>query len=579
MKISSKSILVLIIFKMVVLLPSFFIDGAETEPRPLASDMKKEYYLSKLRSPSPDFSAKLRYIDSLDRSGLLSPGELMREKTEIYLSSGHYQRAVESLSRLLDKEGLSPDTLLFALYNRAYARQALGNYEGTLDDLYRIEITEKPDSLLSYTLYSNFLLARICRISGQFAKSDTVLKKTGELIPEMEKDSAARYVLQYKWQLEMASAYIDSKDYVKALSALRKAARFSMDKESESLVQMGMAELYHHIGESDIAEDYYKSFISSSPSSINRLYAISNYCSFLVDEKRYTEAVDLCRSQIDYARSNGIIHVMASLYQTLAKALYAQKEYKGAFDAYARFYELNDSIFYAVSPRLTREYEEKLILHRLKSNAPESHSEGWPWLVGWILIGVIAVLSCALALTLFRLIRRRGFETVPIVSESVIPEESGEEGNIVTSDELNRQCVGLALQLSEMNQLIDNICDVALDGARSEQERKTEINKLRTAHGSTQNFWELFRISFEKVHPTFMANLRKVHPDLTKGEVRMCSFLVMELTTKEIAMLTSRSVRTVESMKYRLSKKFGITSGQTTKDYLLSFMRDDTPST
>ena len=65
-----------------------------------------------------------------------------------------------------------------------------------------------------------------------------------------------------------------------------------------------------------------------------------------------------------------------------------------------------------------------------------------------------------------------------------------------------------------------------------------------------------------------MERLRKLHPDLNQNERLMCAYLKMDLTTKEIAPLLNISVRGVETIRYRLRKKFDLRRENNLTDYL-----------
>ena len=56
---------------------------------------------------------------------------------------------------------------------------------------------------------------------------------------------------------------------------------------------------------------------------------------------------------------------------------------------------------------------------------------------------------------------------------------------------------------------------------------------------------------------TLLNALHARHPDLSDNERMMCAYLKMNLSTKEIAPLLNISVRGVETIRYRLRKKFG----------------------
>ncbi|MCD8182431.1 MAG: transcriptional regulator [Bacteroides sp.] len=73
---------------------------------------------------------------------------------------------------------------------------------------------------------------------------------------------------------------------------------------------------------------------------------------------------------------------------------------------------------------------------------------------------------------------------------------------------------------------------------------------------------------FDLIHNNFMKRLHVKHPDLSNNERMMCAYLKMNLSTKEIAPLLNISVRGVETIRYRLRKKFGLEREDNLLDYL-----------
>lgn len=61
--------------------------------------------------------------------------------------------------------------------------------------------------------------------------------------------------------------------------------------------------------------------------------------------------------------------------------------------------------------------------------------------------------------------------------------------------------------------------------------------------------------NFEGVYGDYVDRLKKAYPDLTKVEVRLCCFIKMGLSTKEIAPLMNVAPKSVEMSRYRLRKK------------------------
>ncbi len=77
-----------------------------------------------------------------------------------------------------------------------------------------------------------------------------------------------------------------------------------------------------------------------------------------------------------------------------------------------------------------------------------------------------------------------------------------------------------------------------------------------------------FREVFGKVYPSFFDHIIERYGDLTPKEMRLCALLRLGLSTKSIADITFREVRSVESARNRLRKKFGLQQ----QDNLITFL-------
>jgi len=82
--------------------------------------------------------------------------------------------------------------------------------------------------------------------------------------------------------------------------------------------------------------------------------------------------------------------------------------------------------------------------------------------------------------------------------------------------------------------------------------------------------WELFEIHLEMVHEDFLNRLRNSSYDLSARELKLCAYLRMDMTSKEISSLMNISVRAVENNRYKLRKKFGLDG----KDNLIEFINN-----
>ena len=85
------------------------------------------------------------------------------------------------------------------------------------------------------------------------------------------------------------------------------------------------------------------------------------------------------------------------------------------------------------------------------------------------------------------------------------------------------------------------------------------MNKINHAV-KNKDEWKVFETNFNEVHEDFFKEVLKKHPNLTSKDLKLCSYLKMNLSSKEIAPLMGISVRGVEVHRYRLRKKMNLES-------------------
>lgn len=104
----------------------------------------------------------------------------------------------------------------------------------------------------------------------------------------------------------------------------------------------------------------------------------------------------------------------------------------------------------------------------------------------------------------------------------------------------------------ELNKIAKNV---------THQKLHKEIKQLARSIQSDARLdedWEQFSIHFDQVYSNFLNRLRQQYPHLTPKDQKLCAYLRMNLSTKEIAPLMSISVRGVEVSRYRIRKKLNL---------------------
>jgi DNA-binding CsgD family transcriptional regulator len=83
--------------------------------------------------------------------------------------------------------------------------------------------------------------------------------------------------------------------------------------------------------------------------------------------------------------------------------------------------------------------------------------------------------------------------------------------------------------------------------------------------------WEQFALHFDQVHSDFLRRLRERYPQLTPRDQKLCAYLRMNLSSKEIAPLLNISLRGVEISRYRLRRKLQMEADANLTEFLLNF--------
>jgi hypothetical protein len=97
------------------------------------------------------------------------------------------------------------------------------------------------------------------------------------------------------------------------------------------------------------------------------------------------------------------------------------------------------------------------------------------------------------------------------------------------------------------------------------------IVKIINKNLSSEKDWEVFEANFDLIHDRFFRNLKERSAQLTPRDLKLCAYLRLNLTTKEIAQLTGNSVRGVEVARFRLRKKLSLDPGQNLNEFMLEF--------
>ena len=131
------------------------------------------------------------------------------------------------------------------------------------------------------------------------------------------------------------------------------------------------------------------------------------------------------------------------------------------------------------------------------------------------------------------------------------------------SQELASSTMNLIRKNEILLDIMDNITKVTED-IKSNNDSGSLISRLHKMERSIKqsidndNNWKRFEENFDLVYENYLKRLGDMYPELNTSDKKLCAYLKMDLSSKDIAPLLNMSVRSVEMSRYRLRKKMDL---------------------
>ena len=138
----------------------------------------------------------------------------------------------------------------------------------------------------------------------------------------------------------------------------------------------------------------------------------------------------------------------------------------------------------------------------------------------------------------------------------------------------NRELANSAMSLVYKNELLQKISEEMTklkdeNGKRLSEDQLRKIQKVIDDGMNDERDWNLFESSFNEAHESFFKKLKANHPDLVPNDLKLCAYLHMNMSSKELASLLNISLRGVEIRRYRLRKKLEVPHDKNLVEFLM----------
>lgn len=138
----------------------------------------------------------------------------------------------------------------------------------------------------------------------------------------------------------------------------------------------------------------------------------------------------------------------------------------------------------------------------------------------------------------------------------------------------SRELANSAMNIVYKNELLQKISDEINNfkdstGKKLSEDQLKKIHKVIEEGMSDDRDWNVFENSFNEAHENFFKKLKHGHPDLVPNDLKLCAYLRMNMSSKEMASLLNISLRGVEIRRYRLRKKLNLEHDKNLVEFLI----------
>lgn len=157
------------------------------------------------------------------------------------------------------------------------------------------------------------------------------------------------------------------------------------------------------------------------------------------------------------------------------------------------------------------------------------------------------------------------------------PTENSELGKIkndlftsqIDLERKDRELSAMTLQLISYQDKVEKFM-VELKGCDNIKILKKSIRRFAKEVNHKNQTWSRFKIYFENVHPKLLDLIQATFPTLSENDLKMVSFIKMNLANKEIGEILNITERGVIQSQRRLKKKIGLSPDQKLRSFVHS---------
>lgn len=534
----------------------------------LLNNIKEQYYSEMANKEEFDTDTRIIWYDSL----LHLPGtdriEIMLKQAATLRDAGNPLRARQIIESIRDDamKGSLHDRL-HHLYQYGLALSESHDYKkviAVMDDILSIK---KPDSLKVIDVKTKIMGSEAYTELGDYDKAHNILDNALEDLRDRRDNSPMKKNLECRIYGCKATINMLQHDFDSAFRNLKAEEKLAYNDTLKRLVNIHYAQIFEAKGEPEMALKYANEALKCSSDNYNLRTTLLINAICLYKLRRYEEALAML-TDVAKIGDSSLIN-MFTYYKLRGDILARLGDYEAAFYSNDTTCMLADSIILKTSQLMHENSHEYFkTIDQLKESEANASKRN----IAIICLTIIAVVISVIAIVLakrYKKFKREVEENKELIDKSMSLQQEIDAMKAVTQNEkmeYKRNYSSVLMKLSAINSGIDEIRKTVA-APTNNAEKVAQIKKMLRQLNIKENLWQIFSTQFEDSNRMFIDRLTSLHPDLSKTELRVCSFILINLSTKEIAELLNRSPRTIEATKYNIRKKLDIE--EPTETYLL----------
>ena len=144
------------------------------------------------------------------------------------------------------------------------------------------------------------------------------------------------------------------------------------------------------------------------------------------------------------------------------------------------------------------------------------------------------------------------------------------------SQELASSTMNIIRKNEMLLEIMDNISKTSEDIKKNSDSNVILSRLSRMERNIKQNIendnnWKRFEENFDLVYENYLKRLGETYPELNVSDKKICAYIKMDLSSKDMAPLLNMSVRSIETNRYRIRQKLGLDREVNLADFLQKF--------